>query len=228
MFIRCYKNLTNPIHNFTIFGERHSGTNFLQQIISNNLKVKLTWEFGGKHWIGNTDWSELSSNKTTLFIGIVRNIYDWIGGMYKKPHHIKIIGEKTYKQLLTSSFVAYHDPNSDKVIEEEVNYITQQPYSNIFECRLYKNLFLLHYMPFLVDNFIMIRYEDLILYPEEILRFVSDVFRIQRKKRDSIISKTQAAIGRNKKPYILPEDVIELINGSTCWSTENICGYSKK
>ena len=41
---------------FTIYGERHSGTNFLQKVICENFRLKITWDFGWKHFgIGHRD-----------------------------------------------------------------------------------------------------------------------------------------------------------------------------
>ena len=37
---------------FTIYGERCSGTNYLEKIINLNFDVNVTWEFGWKHFFG--------------------------------------------------------------------------------------------------------------------------------------------------------------------------------
>ena len=38
------------LKNFTIFGERNSGTNYLKYILSNMLFIDFTQEYGFKHW----------------------------------------------------------------------------------------------------------------------------------------------------------------------------------
>lgn len=35
----------------TIYGERCSGTNYLQNIITENFDVTITWEYGWKHFL---------------------------------------------------------------------------------------------------------------------------------------------------------------------------------
>ena len=91
------------LQKFTIFGERNSGTNYLENILKQKLYLKFTNEYGYKHWyiknleprgINNTTTDNeckksIDDSDDTLFIVIVRNVYDWVGAMYKKPHHIK-------------------------------------------------------------------------------------------------------------------------------------------
>ena len=40
------------IKNFTIFGERCSGTNYVQQLILKNFDTEITWKYGWKHFFG--------------------------------------------------------------------------------------------------------------------------------------------------------------------------------
>ena len=37
---------------YTIYGERCSGTKYLEQLMDSNFDIKLTWEFGWKHFFG--------------------------------------------------------------------------------------------------------------------------------------------------------------------------------
>ena len=39
------------IKKFTIYGERCSGTNYLENLILVNFDVNLTWEYGWKHFL---------------------------------------------------------------------------------------------------------------------------------------------------------------------------------
>lgn len=69
------------------------------------LYIKFTNEYGFKHQyikdltprgINNTTTDNeyiksINDSDDTLFIVIVRNVYDWVGSMYNKPHHIKHI-----------------------------------------------------------------------------------------------------------------------------------------
>ena len=80
------------ITKYTIYGERCSGTNYLENLINENFDVKLTWEYGFKHWFG---FNNLSNSDDTLFICIVRNPVDWVNSFYRTPHHLKIKYDKT-------------------------------------------------------------------------------------------------------------------------------------
>ena len=99
------------IKNFVIYGERSSGTNFLQAIISgksyfyNNQKIgqqncyaegkpafnlSLSETFGHKHFFGFNNTDIIDNGDNTLFLGLVRNAYDWMNSLFKKEnlHHI--------------------------------------------------------------------------------------------------------------------------------------------
>lgn len=231
--ISCYHNISKPITHYTIFGERHSGTNFLEYVVSKNLYITPTWEFGWKHWIGSgCHWNKFLTSQNTLFIGIVRDIYDWIGGMVKLPHHI-LLPEDTYENLLSCKFISYRDNKQyikDKnklIIQEERNYLTQRYYQNIFEARYLKNIFLYHYMPFLVDNYILIRYEDFLVHHCSICNVISQKFNTPIKKRYRI-SNSASLQAKNKKRYDLPYNVVKIINENTNWAGEYIYGYEKR
>ncbi len=73
------------IDNFTIYGERCSGTNFLENSIKENFELELTWKYGFKHFFGH---DSLKNSDNTLFIGIVRNPFDWINSFYEEKHNL--------------------------------------------------------------------------------------------------------------------------------------------
>ena len=74
------------INKFTILGERCSGTGFLEQVMTHNFKLSLTWKYGWKHFFGFNDYKD---SEDTLFIGIVREPYSWINSLYRKPWHLE-------------------------------------------------------------------------------------------------------------------------------------------
>ena len=68
----------------------------------------------------------------------------------------------------------------------------KKPYKNIMELRTIKNTFLTHKMPKLVKNFILIRYEDLVLNLHKTLNLI--------KKKGLIIKKNiNYPVNINKK-----------------------------
>ena len=68
------------VNKFTIYGERCSGTNYLESLMVNNFDVSITWDYDWKHFFG---WHSLNNSDDTLFIGIVRNPVDWLNSFYK-------------------------------------------------------------------------------------------------------------------------------------------------
>ena len=77
------------IKKYTIYGERCSGTNYLENIININFDVNLTWEYGWKHFFGFHD-NRFENSDDTLFICIIRNLPDWINSFYREMHHLSL------------------------------------------------------------------------------------------------------------------------------------------
>ena len=49
----------------------------------------------------------INDSDDTLFIVIVRNVYDWIGSMYKRPHHIKNMNRNSIFDFISNKYIAY-------------------------------------------------------------------------------------------------------------------------
>ena len=151
------------IQKFTIYGERCSGTNYLENIMLANFNINVTWEFGWKHFFGfNND--ELKNSDDTLFICIVRDPVKWINSFYKELHHLKlkyitIEDNEKIDKFLNDEFWSFNDnPNLFdiekeifkeifKEIMEDRNIYTGDRYKNIFELRYTKLKFLLEDLP---------------------------------------------------------------------------------
>ena len=153
------------IKKVTIYGERCTGTNYLESLLTKNFKTKITWEYGHKHFFG---FNDLSNSDDTLFIGIVRDPFNWLNSFYKQPWHIpKHINESPYN-FLNKEFYSVKDlpeinpiTNNEEFMKDR-NIYTKKRYKNIFELRYTKLNFLMNDMPKLVKNYIFIRYEDLL------------------------------------------------------------------
>jgi len=122
----------SKIKNFTLFGERNSGTTYLQKILAKNFEIPFTKDYGFKHWYikghnprgrpnqttDNECLKSLNDSDETLFIFIVRNPLDWLYSMFKKPYHIKT-KYKNFIEFISHPYIAYendlpsdHGPNS--------------------------------------------------------------------------------------------------------------------
>lgn len=214
------KSSNDIIQNFTIYGERHSGTNWLEKIISNKFNLPVTWDFGWKHFFGFQSNEKLNTANNTLFIGIVRNIYDWIGAMQKIPYHISFDNSKNHivnlKPLLSKN-------HRQDIIYEDQNIYTHKLYKSIFELRYIKLHYLYYYMPLLVNNYILIRYEDLILHNEIIIKKIMQKYNLIPNQKYKIL------IDNSKlNNYKLKSVIFSTINNNTIWDMEKLFFYSRK
>ena len=62
------------LQKFTIYGERCSGTNYLENVITMNFNVEITWKYGWKHFFGFQDY-KLQNSDDTLFVCKVQDKY---------------------------------------------------------------------------------------------------------------------------------------------------------
>jgi hypothetical protein len=200
------------IQKYTIIGERHSGTNWLEKIFTYHFNVPLTWEFGSKHFIDQYDPNKLASANNCLFMCITRNIYDWIGGFYKLPHHVDPYLQKDLETFMLSEWKGEIQDN---------DYFLKKPYKNIFSLRKYKLEFLYVYLPFLVNNLLLIRYEDLLKNTGSIIDFIENNFSIKTKNKH-LNKLTKPKI---KHAYKFTKKHISIIYNNTDWQTEKVFHY---
>jgi hypothetical protein len=156
---------------YTIYGERCSGTNYLEDIINMNFDVNITWDYGWKHFFGFQD-DALKNSDDTLFICIVRNLSDWINSFYRLKHHLPLLyktnmtEEDKIDEFLNKEFWSFDDSDGNRDTKKEIikdrNIYTGKRYNNIFELRHTKIKWMLENLPNKVKNCIFIRYEDLI------------------------------------------------------------------
>ena len=141
----------------TIYGERCSGTNYLEALLTTNYDVDVHWKYGWKHFFG---FHNLTNSDDTLFIGIIRNPYDWINSMYRDKHHIPNENISCIDSFLNNEFYSIASDGSE--IIRDRNIYTKERYKNIFEMRHIKNKFLIEDMPLLVKNYLLITHEELL------------------------------------------------------------------
>jgi hypothetical protein len=145
------------IKKVTIYGERCSGTNYLEELLLLNFNVEIVWNYGWKHFFG---FNNLSNSDDVLFIGIIRNLNDWVNSLYRGKHHLPSELTKNIDIYLNNTF--YSITESGEEIMDDRNIETKERYKNIFELRHVKNNFLVEEMPKLVKNYCLIIYDDLV------------------------------------------------------------------
>jgi hypothetical protein len=148
----------------TIYGERCSGTNYLEELLLLNFDVEIVWDYGWKHFFG---FNDLTNSDDTLFIGIIRNLEDWINSLYREKHHLPTHLTENIDAFLNNTFYSLkldletYEITSDEDMRDR-NIDTGERYKNIYELRLVKNKYLIEKMPKLVKNYCLITYDDLV------------------------------------------------------------------
>ena len=159
---------------FTIYGERCSGTNYLENLILDNFNIDITWNYGWKHFFGFYNFSNTEEEDNTLFIGIIRNPITWIDSFFNNQHHINPFIDDI-NTFLTKEIKSTNDDNE---IIEDRNYVNGKRYK---ELRFYKNYYLINIMPQKVKNYILIKYEDLSSFTIRTLTNIETKFNLKRK-----------------------------------------------
>jgi nicotinamide riboside kinase len=234
------------IKKFAILGERCSGTNFLEESITNNFNIEYTAEYGNKHFFCYNNY-EMNSTKETLFIGIIRNPIYWINSFSKELYHVPEINkninnflfnefysvEEKFKNtdyLSNNIFVMNNNLNSTpKLNHKDLNYLNGKKYTNIFELRKVKNNFLMNVMPNKVKNYILINYEDLLFNYTQTLQIIKDKFGLHQKIPEFIrIKKYKKSDTYNfvkQREITLPVNIIQIIWNNLNVEQEKSLGY---
>lgn len=174
------------ILNFTIYGERSSGTVFLEEAITKNFNLPVIWYYDWKHFFGMYDFDTENANVTeegnaidnTIFIGIVRDPVMWLSSFSKNLQYVPDCNHALTNFLNNSFYSAAKNGDQEEVIQEDVNYITKERFKNIFELRKLKNDFLLNVARTKVKNYVLIRYEDLLNNYDNTLDQIKNAFNL--------------------------------------------------
>jgi hypothetical protein len=182
----------------TIFGERCSGTNWLEYLLVNNFECEMVWDAGYKHWFAYKDHDKIiSQNSDVIYFGIVRNPIDYFMSFYEKKHNQPEERTRSIISFLFKEFYSIEtDPKSlnyNKEIKKNGVLVDRNQngcrYKNIFELRSQKCKFLFKKMPQITKNYFFIKYEDLKKEPEIKLQEVSDLFNFKKKFDNFYIEK---------------------------------------
>ena len=206
--------------NFTILGERHSGTNFLQGTIEQNFDLSVTWDYGWKHWMGFND-EKIKNANDTIFFCISRNIFDWCYSFYLKPHHVEHMKELGAYGFLTEEWFSMfrEEPllGNTEIIEDR-NYETNERYKNIFELRSMK-LKYMYTLKNMQKNTFNLTYENLCNNYDDVMYDIGKTFNLER-----IPNSLQVFQSTHKPPFVL----LDLITDKTDWEAELLWGYKMK
>ena len=204
----------------TIYGERCSGTNYLEELLLLNFDVQIVWDYGWKHFF---DFSDLINSDDVLFIGIIRNLEDWINSLYREKHHLPKHLTKNIDTYLNDTFYSLFAEGNEIMTDRNID--TGERYKNIYELRLVKNKYLIEKMPKLVKNYCLITHDDLV---DSFLDIMNKLQKSGLKIKDSIdfplninyyvIAKktlykgTEKLYKGNEKENIIPKEKIIIEN----------------
>jgi hypothetical protein len=208
------------IDKFTIYGERHSGTNFLEECIKKQFGLNITYFYGFKHWLGFAKPERIAYDRHILYLGIVRNPYDWLTAFFNAPHHVPIHSRLSLESFLTNEW--YSIDHNDKEIMGDRNYTTQpnlQRYKNIFELRKQKCIYLSQDMPVLASNYVLLSYDSFLKNHKTYLNIIGRRFDLKDVgSPPDLIEKRSIEM----EPHIK-----NLIDTNLDWSVEESLGYYK-
>lgn len=214
------------IQNFTIFGERCSGTNFLQYAFDKNFDLELTWKYGWKHEFG--DHMDFSDSNNTLFLCIYRDPVDWINSLYRIKYHVpKDIN--TIKDFLTKPMKMMKGKYLHEEIPNTRNIYTGKVYKDIFELRAVKLNYLLYDMPKRVKNVEVFSYEEFCKDYDKILMYLQKKYNLKIKTKNFPEPVRDIYRGGSivKKDLIYKKDIPEsLIHPHLNKHIEKKAGYS--
>ena len=165
--------------NIKIFGERNSGTRYLEELLKINLincKILDKRHDGGSGWKHGIPNEELLSKyKNIFYIFIIRDLNGWANSMFNRPYHIK--KENNFFKFLINNIVpieGVRGPNHDSlVLDHEKN-------KNLFELRYFK---IKKYIEFSKGkNFAFLNMKFLQDNPKIVINYLSKKLNIENKK----------------------------------------------
>jgi hypothetical protein len=196
------------IKKVTIFGERCSGTNYLEELLRINFDVEIVWSFGWKHFYGFNDITKNSDD--VLFIGIIRNLEDWVNSLFRQKHHLPWAVTKNVDTFLNSEFYSVTAAQDEIMFDRNIE--TKERYKNIFEARHIKNKYLIETMPTLVKNYCLVTYDDLVHHFDFIMSVIKN-YDLQVKQNIKFPLNVEhyklcKDVGYVKKPNSIPKELI--------------------
>jgi hypothetical protein len=234
---------TQIIKHIHIIGERCSGTNFVAQLLLQNIAgISVSNQFtvgpyGWKH--GFVSDAVIAKGNNCLFVHVYRNPYDWVRSFHREPYHahqslinisfsefIRREWHATYGE--TNSKVKKNDPRYETEMIEERNPTTKQRFENVMRLRTEK---LKHFESLRnrLPYFFSAAYEVVNNDPEFFVKNFAAQFSLQLKQKYTPVSSykglKKTGIYKKKQYSHFKEDDLNLINSWLNWKFENRLGY---
>jgi hypothetical protein len=212
---------------FTILGERCSGTHFLQHAMLRNFE--LSYDKYHKHFFGHCPHSD-QYQTDTLFICIVRDPIEWINSLYQSRHHVPKPLSHSINAFLTQEWYSINEEGPSKgeeIMDDRHIENASKRYTSIFELRKIKNKYLMEYP---IKNKILIHYEDLRDNYIEVLTKIMTLFDLKKKQDEFVfINKYKGTYAAEYTPkgLVLSQKAIDYIIQHVDLQQEHELGYLK-
>ena len=168
----------------------------------------------------NENAEDLAS--TYFSFAIVRNPYDWISSFFKKKHHQHSRCNLSFERFILDEF--FSDDGEIELKDKEGNFLDRKEnnerFKNIFEMRDYKNRYALEVLPNILNNYYIVRYEDLLENTEQILHELRFKFNLPKRIDEYVIDKINPSVKH------IPDHINQIIKNNLNEELENKLGYS--
>ena len=175
------------ISQFTVFGERCSGTNHAAAWIKENTGLEYRMDFGWKH--GGIPVTDLQKSAGVLCVLVARNLPDWLRSLHLKPHHMspkmrgltfyEFIQRRVDSVLDHTMGVSPRDPAFGQSIMSEQH--NGKPFANVIRMRRHKHRCWLKDMEKL-PHAVLLRHEDLVNNPMRELRRIERICQLSARQ----------------------------------------------
>lgn len=196
--------VNEKIDTIIVYGERNSGTNFLEQLIPNNLLNIKVSTIDWKHGFPHLDLFDLAN---TCFVFVIRDVKLWIKSMYHNPYHYKV--NQSLEDFIDNPLLSNEDELAQTIYQEP------REQQSILEIRYAKIENYIEILKSKKVNGIIVNLEDLQTDGGEyFLDFICEKFYLNRKKKFHPISKhtkSGESYYSRQYPIILP-DISNKIN----------------
>ena len=192
---------------FMIFGERNTGTNYLESLFLKNFKMKYENIIMWKHWMGFLNYPNAKEGtENILSVGIVRDPLDWLASMHKNPSDAPHMVNLTWDEFISREWYTTYE---GKEYPLDLNYKTNERYKNILELRQNKLEWLFN--PDIPGPYCLIRYEDLKDNPEKVLRQIASEFGLKMGRFIPVTKDVKAGGRFKEKKRNVPNHVVEVV-----------------
>lgn len=219
------------IKDFQLYGERCSGTNYFHGIfqILTGLPGKETYikKYGWKHFFLSIDYSNKikSDGDNILFIGLVRDPYDWLNSLFNKQYHLPLNNRKNMKSFLLSQYWSTHrvQPNdlAETEIMEDRNWNGKR-FKNIFEARKVKCEYLFYELPKIAQNSYFVNYTNWLEDTKEQTEKISKQFDLR------FVGARNLPKQRDTRCKTMTSEIKKIIDQNLDWELENAMGFFKR